>query len=103
MIVYNTTYRVDAGADAQFLSWVRESLIPMSVRSGELTEPRLCRVETDDEKEEGRSYSLQFTVKSREILQRWYEEEGVRSSEEMTARFGNSVLGFVTLLTVMDI
>lgn len=102
MIVYNTTYRVDAGADAQFLSWVRESLIPGAVRSGELTEPRLYRVETDDEGE-GRSYSLQFTVKSREILQRWYEEEGVRSSEEMTARFGNSVLGFVTLLTVMDI
>lgn len=103
MMIYNTTYHVDKETEEPFLSWLRERLVPAALQSGELAEPRLCRVETEDDESEGRSYSLQFAVADREVLNRWYVKEGARTTEEMVARFGDRVAGFVTLLRVMDI
>ena len=101
MIIFNTTYHVDSGLEDNFIAWLKENYIPVALRRGELSQPQLCRVMTTEECE-GSSLSLQFHVKDVETLSRWYDEAGVELSEALVARFGDKVVGFNTLLEVID-
>ena len=97
MIIFNTTYHVDDELEASFIAWLKENYIPMALRS----EPQLCRVMTTGE-EDGSSLSLQFHVQDTEALSLWYKEMGVELTEALVSRFGDRVVGFNTLLEVID-
>ena len=86
MIIFNTTYHVDDELEASFIAWLKENYIPMALRREELSEPQLCRVMTTGE-EDGSSLSLQFHV---------------QDTEALVSRFGDRVVGFNTLLEVID-
>ena len=102
MIIYNTTYHVEASLAEAFIVWLRTDYIPAALRREELSEPQLCRVMSESEDSVIR-FKLQFHVTDTGHLNRWYEECGFVLAEEMKRRFADRVVGFTTLLEVIDL
>jgi hypothetical protein len=97
MIIFNTTFHVEDEVCDDYIRFIKETYVIRAVNSGFLHEPRFARIHAQHE-ESGTSYSLQFKVKNVDTLNHWYATEGEILQKELTARFGNKALGFVTLL-----
>lgn len=97
MIIFNTTFHVEDELCDDYIRFIKETYVIRAVNSGFLHEPRFARIHAQHE-ESGTSYSLQFKVKNVDTLNHWYATEGEALQKELTARFGNKALGFVTLL-----
>lgn len=97
MIIFNTTFHVEDEVCDDYIRFIKETYVIRAVNSGFLHEPRFARIHAQHE-ESGTSYSLQFKVKNVDTLNHWYATEGEILQKELTTRFGNKALGFVTLL-----
>ncbi|WP_029905380.1 DUF4286 family protein [Prevotella sp. 10(H)] len=97
MIIFNTTFHVEDNVCNEYISYMKEIHIPRAAGSGFLHDPRFARIHPQHE-ENGSSYSLQFRVKNIDTLNHWFETEGLALQKELTERFGNKALGFVTLM-----
>ena len=104
MLIYNTTFQVDDEVHDNFLIWIKESYIPEVEKHGALRAPRICRVfcRILSHREEGSAYSLQWEVESSGLLHRWHLEQGVRLNDELTKIFKDKVIGFPTLMEVIE-
>ena len=100
MLIYNTTFQVDDDVHDNFLIWFKESYIPEVQKHGALKTPRICRILSH--REEGSAYSLQWEVESSGMLHRWHLEQGVRLNDELTKIFKDKVIGFPTLMEVIE-
>lgn len=101
MLIYNTTYQVEEGQEDNFLIWIKEFYLSEVEKNGLLRAPRLVRVLSH--REEGSAcYSLQFEVESSAMLHRWHMEQGVRLNEELLKIFKDKVVGFPTLMEVIE-
>ncbi|WP_298130265.1 DUF4286 family protein [uncultured Bacteroides sp.] len=101
MLIYNTTYQVEEEQEDNFLIWIKEFYLPEVEKNGLLRAPRLVRVLSH--REEGSTcYSLQFEVESSAILHRWHMGQGVRLNEELLKIFKDEVVGFPTLMEVIE-
>ena len=102
MIVYNTTYNVSNDTAVAFIKWLRNRYVPFATESGELKEARLSHlmVKTEDN---CNSFSLQFTVENVDVLEKWYQKCGAELLHEMETTFGQKVVGFTTIMTIMDL
>jgi len=102
MIIFNTTFHVEDDALNNYISFMKEIYIPKAANSGFLHEPRFARIHSQHE-ESGSSYSLQFKVKNVDTLNHWFATEGQALQQELTTKFGNKALGFVTLLEEIEL
>ncbi|MEG1617539.1 MAG: DUF4286 family protein [Bacteroidales bacterium] len=102
MIIFNTTYHVEMATVDDFVTYVRNQFVPAATRSEELTHPRLTRI-LSHEDEGGVSFALQFQVTDPMKLDDWYDEIGDELNEEFVANFGEKVVGFSTLMEVIDL
>lgn len=100
MLIYNTTFQVDDSVHDNFLIWIKEFYIPEVEQNGTLKSPRICKVLSH--REEGSSYSLQWEVENSGLLHRWHMEQGVKLNEELSKLFDNKVIGFPTLMEVVE-
>jgi hypothetical protein len=100
VLIYNTTFQVDDKVHDNFLIWIRECYIPEVQKHGALSAPRLCKVLSH--RDEGSSYSLQWEVESSGMLHRWHLEQGAKLNQELQNIFKDKVVGFPTLLEVME-
>ena len=100
MLIYNTTYQADDEVVSNFIIWIKESLIPEIEKTGDLKNPRLCKILSH--RDEGSSFSLQWEVENSTILHRWQMEQGVKLNEELSKLFKDKVVGFPTLMEVME-
>ncbi len=102
MIIYNTTYNVNIESVNEFIEWIKTDLIPTATASGELLNPQLALIMASED-DKTKSYSLQFRANSIEDLQNWYQGTGKAKIVELENRFTKKVVGFSTLMTVLDI
>ena len=120
MLIYNTTFQVDDDVHDNFMIWIKESYIPEVQKHGALKAPRICRILSHREegsayslqwevessgllhREEGSAYSLQWEVESSGLLHRWHLEQGVRLNDELVKIFKDKVIGFPTLMEVIE-
>lgn len=102
MIVYNTTYNVKNDTAVSFIKWLRTRFIPHATQSNELKEARLAHLMVENE-DNSNSFSLQFTVENVDVLEKWYHKYGAELIHEMEQTYGQKVIGFTTIMTVMDI
>ena len=100
MLIYNTTYHVEDDANKNFMIWIKECYITETKKNGLLKSPRLCRILSHYE--EGNVYSLQWEVENSAILHQWHKELGARLNEELTKIFKDKVIGFPTLMEVIE-
>lgn len=101
MIIFNTTYHTSKASEENFINWLKEVYIPTALRYEILSNPQLCRIMTETE-EEGQNYSLQFHVKDIETLSHWYDKVGSDLACALTTHFKDQVVGFNTLLEIID-
>lgn len=97
MIIHNTTYHVVHEMNNLFVLFLKEYYIPRATESGLFTEPRLLFIRAQDQSE-GVNYSLQFRAKDTQAVDEWFHQVGDNLNRTLTLRFGNDVLGFVTML-----
>ena len=102
MIIYNTTFHLDDEVHNECLEYLKNEYIPQALQKSLLSEPRLALIHRQHE-EEGTSYSLQFKAKDLETLEIWMEGIGQDLQEDLTARFGSKVCGFMTLLEEIEL
>ncbi len=102
MLIYNTTYHIEEKSVKNFLIWLQEHFIPEILKTGMLSNPRLTEVLSN--KEDGSSsFSLQLEVEDSKTLHAWYSQHGVKLNEEIVNIFKDDVVGFPTLLEVIEL
>ncbi len=102
MIIFNTTFHVEDDVLNDYIGFMKETYIVRAAGSGFLHEPRFARIHAQHE-ESGSSYSLQFKVKNVDTLNHWFSTEGQILQDELTTRFGDKAVGFVTLLEEIEL
>lgn len=102
MLIFNTTFHVDEESIDDFFTFIKNVYIPRSCESGVLDRPRFAVIRSQHA-EKGSNYSLQFHVENLEKLNQWLVKDGEILQQEIVDRFGQTVMGFVTLLEEIEI
>ena len=101
MLIYNTTFHVEMNDARNFVIWLNECYIPEVEQSGELRNPRILRILSHKE-QDSECFSLQWEVEDSAALHRWHTKQGARLNEEMLKIFKDKVIGFPTLMEVIN-
>lgn len=97
MLIYNTTYQVSNDEAQNLVIYLHEQFLPAAQASGEVKNPRLCRILSHQDAD-SECFSLQFEVESSAILHKWNTAVGNKLNEEMLKIFKDKVVGFPTLM-----
>lgn len=100
MLVFNTTYLVSDRQFGPWSKWVREVHIPFMLENG-FVEPRVAKVLSDDEEQEGNSISVQFNISDMDRLNAWKKTKAQEFEAGLVEMFGYEVLSFSTVLELM--
>lgn len=101
MLVYNTTYSMPEGDARNFVIWVKQSYMPQVEADGALSEGRLLRI-LNHHDQETECFGLQFTVADSSTLHQWFVRQGKALADEVVKLFDGRVVGFSTLMEVID-
>lgn len=98
MYIYNVTVNIQEDVHDQWLRWMKEEHIPEMLGTGKFTKALMTRILINEEMG-GVTYSVQYTTNSREMLQKYYEED----ADELRGRSKDFEGKFVTFRTEMEI
>lgn len=74
MVIYNVTINIDEDIHDRWLDWMQNEHIPHMLATGKFIKALMTRVLVREEMG-GCTYSVQYTAKSKEMLQRYYDED----------------------------
>lgn len=100
MYIYNVTINIDESVHEQWLTWMQKTHIPEMMATGKFTQAKMCRVLVVEEMG-GFTYSVQYSVNSKEILQKYYQEDAPRLRQDGLQLFSDKMLVFRTELEVI--
>ncbi|WP_294738527.1 DUF4286 family protein [uncultured Flavobacterium sp.] len=100
MIIYNVTINIDDSVHDQWLKWIHEKHIPEMLQLGKFTEAKMVKVLVKEEMG-GATYSIQYLTESKEMLERYYNEDAPKMREEGLKLFGDKMLAFRTELELL--
>lgn len=100
MIIYNVTVNIDNSVHQEWLTWIKEH-IPQVLATGKFTEAKLTKVLVEEELG-GTTYSIQYRAKSREHLEKYYQEDAQKLRAEGLKKFADKMLAFRTELEIVD-
>ena len=101
MLIYNTTFQVDASDAQNLVIYLHEKYIPEATKSGVMRNARMCRIlsHRDNDSE---CFSVQFEVEDTAQLHKWYSSKGMQLNNEILKLFKNKVVGFPTMMEVIE-
>lgn len=99
MYIYNITTNVDESIHKEWVDWMEGTHIPDILATGNFYKALMTEVMVKEEMG-GITYSVQFTSKSREKLEKYLLNEDQKMQDEVMRLFGNK---FGTFTTVMKI
>lgn len=102
MLIYNTTYHIEESVVKNFLIWIQECYIPTVLKTKMLRNPKMFDVLSNREPDVY-NYSLQWEVDDSKTLHEWYTKHGIELNKEMMNIFKDKVIGFPTLLEVVEL
>ncbi len=100
MLIYNVTINVDEAIHDDWLSWMLDQHIPEVLATGKFTKALMTQVLVKEDMG-GITYSVQYSCRSRESLERYYAEDAPGLREKTSKRFGNRLGAFRTELKVV--
>ena len=98
--IYNITTHIEADVHGPWLQWMRDTHIPEMLGTGKFLKAKMSRVLVEGE-EGGFSYSVQFTVADKAILQQYYHEDAARLASRAAKAFGDKAVSFATQMQVV--
>lgn len=100
MYIYNITINIQEDIHEKWLEWMKNEHIPEMMATGKFSKALMSRVMVEEEMG-GLTYSVQYTTKNREMLQRYYEEDAARLRAK-TKPFEGKFVAFRTELEVVS-
>lgn len=100
MYIYNITINVEEEVHDQWLDWMKNEHIPDMLKTGKFLKALMTRVLVQEQMG-GITYSVQYTVESKEMLQRYYEEDAADLRAKTNA-FEGKFVAFRTELEVIS-
>lgn len=101
MYIYNVTTNIDDLVHDQWIKWMQEEHIPAMLATGKFSAAKMCRVLVTEEMG-GKTYSVQYTAASKEVLERYYTEDAPRLRQEALTLFADKMLAFRTELEIIS-
>ena len=100
MILYNVTINIDNEVADEWLEWMKRVHIPEMLATGKFTKALMSKVMVT-EPMGGITYSIQYTTESRDMLQRYYEEDATLLRSK-TKIFDGKFVAFRTEMQVVS-
>ena len=85
MYIYNVTVNIQEDVHDDWVEWMKNEHIPDMLKTGKFIKALMTKVLVNEEMG-GITYSVQYTAKNREMLQRYYEENA-RGIEKQNQAF----------------
>lgn len=101
MILFNTTFHLDATIEPEFLTWLRIEFIPAAISSG-LNKPLLCRI-VDNIEPGCAAFALQFFADSMSEIDEWRAGRLCELIAAMLTRWKERALAFSTPMEVVNL
>jgi hypothetical protein len=100
MIIYNVTINVEDSIHYDWLFWIKPH-IKQVLATGKFISAKMTKIMVEEEME-GTNYSIQYTAKTREDLNAYYDEYAPKLRKEGIAKFGSKMLAFRTELLIIE-
>ena len=101
MYIYNVTVNIAEEAEKQWLAWMRKTHIPEMLNTGKFYKAKLVKVLVEEDLG-GVTYSVQYTAKSKELVEKYYMEDASGLREKAMSLFSNKFVAFRTELQVIE-
>ena len=99
MYIYNITINVDSSIHKEWISWIEDHIREV-LETGQFLSAKLTRVLVEEEMG-GVTYSVQYTAKSRESLDQYYEIYAPKLRSDSLRKFSDKTVSFRTELEVI--
>jgi len=100
MYIYNVTINIEESAHDQWFEWMKNKHIPDMLSTGKFSKALMSKVLVEEEMG-GITYAVQYTTQSKEVLQKYYDEDAERLRSE-ASRFAGKFVAFRTELEIMS-
>ena len=100
MYIYNVTINIDNSVHAEWLIWIQDH-IQKVLATGHFLSAKMTQVLIEEEMG-GLTYSIQYTAKTRDDLDSYYEQDAEKLRNEALVKFGDKMLAFRTELKVIQ-
>jgi len=100
MYIYNVTINIEESVHDDWLKWMQDQHIPEMLATKKFTAAKLTKVLVE-ETMGGITYSVQYTTKDKETLQKYYDEDAARLRSQSKV-FEGKFVAFRTELEVIS-
>ncbi len=100
MYIYNVTINIQEDIHDEWVEWMKKEHIPDMLNTGKFKKALMTRVMVKEELG-GVTYSVQYTAESKQMLERYYEEDA-KNLRSKTALFEGKFVAFRTELEVIS-
>lgn len=100
MYIYNVTVNIQEDVHEKWVEWMKNEHIPEMLNTGKFIKALMTRVMVNEEMG-GVTYSVQYTAKNKQMLQRYYEEDASKLRAK-SAIFEGKFVAFRTELEVVS-
>ncbi len=101
MYIYNVTTNIEEAAHDSWLQWMKQTHIPDVLATGKFLQAKMSKVLVEEEMG-GHTYSVQFVVATKEILEKYYKEDAPRLREDALSLFPGQFMSFRTEMEIVS-
>ncbi|WP_339626868.1 DUF4286 family protein [uncultured Maribacter sp.] len=101
MYIYNVTTNIEETSHDSWVKWMKETHIPEVLSTGKFLSAKFTKVLIEEDMG-GFTYSVQYTVKDKATLERYYEEDAPKLIVSIQRNFAGKLVSFKTELEVID-
>ena len=101
MYIYNVTVNIDELVHDKWVKWMKEKHIPDMLATGKFSKALMSKVIIEEDLG-GITYSIQYTTKSKETLEKYYKEDAKTLRKEAQKLFPNKFVAFRTELQIVE-
>ena len=101
MFIYNTTFQASIDDAQNLIIYLHEKYIPEAQQSGLMKNARMSRILSHRD-EQSECFSVQFEAEEISQIHQWYSSDGKRLNDKLLELFNNQVVGFPTIMEVIE-
>ncbi len=99
MYIYNVTINIEDEVKEEWLTWLEGHILDV-LNTGKFISAKLTEVLVEEEMG-GTTYSVQYTAKTKEDIQKYYQEDAARLRGDGMKKFGDKMVAFRTELRLI--
>ena len=96
-VLYNITYNVDESVLEEWLTWMKTEFIPKHIATKFFESANMVQVLVEEEMG-GVSFAVMYKSTNLELLEEFVADHSSEFNKELSDKFGQKVLTFMTLL-----